>query len=115
MEFTRTRMLIAAIVLSMAMACLSIGCTPTRPDNGQSLTEHQQIEQVCVGVSASFAAAAVLNDRSPFSASQQAALVRTAAATDKVCTNIPNTWLEVAPEFGKAVGDATILSKGGSP
>lgn len=109
--------LMFALLLAMAVACIgAIACSPvgTNPD-AKPLTEHQQIEQVCVGVSASYAAAGVLNDRSPFSLKQQNALTRTAVATDKVCTNIPNSWLEVAPEFGKAVGDATILSKGGTP
>lgn len=109
---------LASFLLAIAFALVAsigfTGCAPTKPD-AVPLTQHQQIEQVCVGVSASFAAAAVLNDRSPFSASQQDALKRTAAVTDKVCTNIPNTWLEVAPEFAKAVGDAAILSKGGTP
>lgn len=106
---------LAGLLLAITFALVgSIACAPTKPD-AVPLTQHQQIEQVCVGVSASFAAAAVLNDRSPFSASQQESLRTTAAATDKVCTNIPDTWLEVAPEFAKAVGDAAILSKGGTP
>lgn len=106
-------LLLLGVVLAIASIGFTAGCTT--PGNSKPLTEHQQIENVCISISAGFAAAAVLNDRSPFSAKQQGQLTAAATETDKVCTNIPNSWLDVAPGFTKATGDVAILSKGGTP
>jgi hypothetical protein len=110
---------LATFLLAFAFGLVAsigfVGCATTGIGSSTPLTQHQQIEKVCIGVSASYAAAAVLNDRSPFSKAQQDALTRTSATTDKVCEHIPNSWAEVAPEFAKAVGDAAILSQGGTP
>lgn len=108
---------IASLLLTLALGLiLSIGFTAcTTPGNSKPLSEHMQIENVCITIAAGYAAAAELNAMKPLSAKQKAQLTNASKATDKVCTNIPDSWLDVAPEFTKAAGEVAILSKGGTP